>query len=291
LLSKENYSVVLKPASITRIGLVQTFLASAFVIWLIFFPSSGRNFAWPIVPELSAMFIGAGFLIRAYLGYHLWREKYWYRLRWQAWGNYAFLAVLLVATFWHVDEMNWSSNIWVAHIWVLAYIGEPLLLPLYEPRGEAAKAPIPDALKEGPVFPGLKRVLLVGYVVGVSLGLLLFIHPAFMDTRWAWALDPFDARIMAAFPIMAGLWALHGYLAEDWAEIKLGVMGILILNAGLFAIWLFNLPRFDFSRENVYQTGILTGAFALLLAFYTFRQERAKAGRPASPDQAAAQGE
>jgi len=274
--------MVPKPQSITLVGIVQTLLASAFVIWLIFFPSSGVNFAWPISPEPSAMFIGAGFLIRAYLGYHLWRERHWYRLRWQVWGNYAFLAVLLVGTFWHVNEMNWFSNIWIAHVWVVAYIVEPLVLPLYEPRGEAAKAPIPDDLQEGPIFPGLKRILLAAYVVGISLGLLLFIHPAFMNTRWAWALDPFDARIMAAFPIMAGLWALYGYLAKDWAEIKSGVLGILILSGGLFAIWLFNLPRLDLGRENVYQTGIITGAFAVLLAYYYIRQERAKPGQAAA---------
>lgn len=267
--------MVLKPSSITRVGVVQTFLAAAFVIWLLFFPSSGANFAWPIIPEFSAMFIGAGFIIRTYLGYHLWRQKYWYKLRWQVWGNYAFLAVLLLATFWHIDEMNWFTNIWIAHIWVVAYIVEPLILPLYEPRGEAAKAPLPDELKEGPIFPGLKRVLQVAFVVGVSLGLLLFIHPQFMDTRWAWQLDPFDARIMGAFPIMAGLWALYGYLADDWADIKLGVLGILLLNVGIFGMWLYNLPQFDLARENVYQTGIFTGLFALLLAYYYYRQERA----------------
>jgi hypothetical protein len=280
--------MVLKPASITRVGIVQTFLAASFVIWLLFFPSSGRDFAWPIAPELSAMFIGTAFIIRTYLGYHLWRQKYWYKLRWQVWGNYGFLAVLLAATFWHVGQMNWFSNIWVAHIWVLAYIAEPLILPLYEPRGEEAKAPIPDHLKEGPIFIGLHRILLVSYVVGIALGLLLFINPEFMDTRWPWALDPFDARIMAAFPIMGGLWALYGSRAKDWAEIKLGVLGILIFNAALFAVWLFNLPQYDFGRENVIQYGIITGVLALLLGYYYVRQERARPDQQSAPETATA---
>lgn len=280
--------MVLKPATITRVGIVQTFLAASFVVWLLFFPSSGRNFAWPIAPEQSAMFIGAAFIIRAYLGYHLWRQKHWYKLRWQVWGNYGFLAVLLVATFWHVDEMNWHSNIWIAHIWVLAYIVEPLVLPLYEPRSVEARAPIPDHLKEGQIFIGLKRTLLVGYVIGVALGLLLFIHPEFMDTRWPWALDPFDSRIMAAFPVMGGLWALYGYLADDWAEIKLGVLGILIFNAALFVVWLYNLPRYDFGRENVIQYGIITAVLALLLGYYYLKQERARPERLASAEATAA---
>lgn len=268
--------MVLKPASITRVGIVQTFLASAFVVWLIFFPSTGPDFAWPIRPELSAMFIGTAFIIRAYLGYHLWRQKYWYMLRWQVWGNYGFLAIILLGTFWHVGEMNWFTNIWVAHIWIVAYIFEPLVLPLYEPRGEEARAPIPDHLKEGPILPGLKSALVVGYVVGIALGLLLFINPEFMNTRWPWALTPFDSRIMAAFPIMGGLWALYGYLAKDWAEIKLGVLGILILNAALFLVWLYNYPQYDFARENVIQYGIITAVLALVFGYYYVKQERAK---------------
>jgi hypothetical protein len=277
--------VLRKPAAIRRIGIVQTILASSFVIWLLFFPASAANFAWPVVPELSAMFIGAGFIARAYLGVYLWREPYWHGLRWQVWGNYAFLAVLLVATFWHVHEMNWSSNIWVAHIWVLAYIIEPLILPLYEPRGEEAAASLPPELQQGAIFEGLKRVLLVGFVVAFALGLLLFINPEFMDTRWPWPLNPFDARIMAAFPILTGLWALYGYRAVDWAEIKRGVAGCLLFTTALFLVWAYNLVlgRFEASRENILAFGLVTGVFAILLGYYMIRQERAR-----RPDQSLA---
>jgi len=105
----------------------------------------------------------------------------------------------------------------------------------------------------------------VGYVIGIALGLVLFSHPEFMKTRRPWALEPFDSRIMAAFPIMGGLWAHYAYLANDWAEIKFGVLGIFILNASLFVVWFLNLPRYDFARENVIQYGIITAALAVLL--------------------------
>jgi hypothetical protein len=271
--------MVLKPASITRVGVVQTILASIFVVWLLFFPGRGVDFAWPIRPEVSAMFIGAGFIVRAYLGVHLWRQRYWYALRWQVWGNNAFLAVLLLATFWHIDQMNWSSSIWVAHIWVLAYIIEPLTLPLAVPRGEQATAPLPEHLREGPVFEGLRRVLMVGFVTGVSVGLLLFVNPEFMDTRWPWPLDPFDARILGAFPILGGVWALHGYLGTDWAEIKAGVLGAMLLTTSFFAVWLYNLRSFDPARVNIIPFGVVTALFSLLLVFYYYKQERSRPTR------------
>ncbi len=75
----------LKPKAISTVGLVQVILTTSFVIWLLFFPSTGDNFAWPVVPRMTAMFIGASFIARAYLGYFLWRERHWYRLRWQVW--------------------------------------------------------------------------------------------------------------------------------------------------------------------------------------------------------------
>jgi len=271
--------MVAKPTAITRVGIVQTILAASFVIWLLFFPSKGTNFAWPIHPELNALFIGAGFIMRTFLGIQLWRQKYWHRLRWSVWGNYAFLAVLLVATFWHIEEMNWSSNIVVAHIWVIAYIVEPLVLPLFEPRSPEAKASLPAELRQGPIFIGLKRVLLAIFVYSVALGLLFFINPAFMDTRWPWPLNPFDSRIMAAFPILAGLWALYGYLADDWAEIKSGVHGMLMFSTALFVIWLINVGQFDPARKNGPQFGIIIGLTALTLAYYTYRQERARPDR------------
>ncbi len=117
-----------KPRSITLIGIVQILLAASFVIWLVLFPAKGELFAWPIKPTFTAIFIGVGFLARTFIGYFLWREKSWPRLRWQVLANYAFLVVIFLATYWHIDEMNWSSSLLVAHIWVLAYTIEPIML-------------------------------------------------------------------------------------------------------------------------------------------------------------------
>lgn len=269
-----------KPSSISRIGLVQVLLAGSFVVWLLFFPSTSGNFAWPIIGRQTAMFIGAAFIVRAYMGVHLWRQKHWYRLRWQMWGNYGFLAVIMLATFWHIESMNWASNIVVAHIWVIAYVFEPLMLVLVEPRGERANEPVPPELREGPIFAGLKWVCAAGFIIGIAIAGLLLINPAFMDTRWPWPLDTFDARIMAAFPALVALWAAHVYFARDWVEAKAGVLGLVLFAAGQFVVWLINLPTYDLSRNNVWTFGIIFGLFAIVLAFYYWRQERAAARTP-----------
>jgi len=264
--------------------LVQVLLAASFVVWLLFFPGTGGNFAWPVTPRMTAMFIGAGFIVRLFIGYFLWRETYWYRLRWQRWGNYAFLAFILLATLWHVDEMNWHSDIIVAHIWVIAYIAEPLILPLLEPRRPAGTEPYPAEERKGPVLVGLQRLAAFGLVSSVTVGGLMVMNPVFMDTRWPWALDPFNARIMAAFFALTALWCVTIYLAQDWAEVRMAELGLAIFAVSQFAVWLVNLGQFDPRRENIAAYGIGFGIFAILFIYYYWKQERlAASARAAEP--------
>ncbi|HLE13529.1 MAG TPA: hypothetical protein VI776_02190 [Anaerolineales bacterium] len=267
--------MVVKPSSITRIGFVQVILAATFVVWLVLFPDTGVNFAWPIAPRFTAMFIGAAFMVRTFIGYFLWREKTWNRLTWQMWGNYAFLIVVFLATFWHIDEMNWKANIIVAHVWVIAYLVEPLILPLVEPRGAHRNPPQLPEDRRGPIFTGLKRVMVAGLVVSVTMVALMFLNPLFLDTRWPWALDPFDARIMSAFFALTSLWCVTVYFAEDWGEIRLAVFGLSIFAVAQFLVWLVILPQLDPARPNIYSYGVGFGLFAVLLVYYSVRQELA----------------
>lgn len=268
-----------KPRSITGIGVVQFFLALTFVVWLLFFPDTGLNFAWPVRSRLTAMFIGASFILRTFLGYHLWRGKYWYRVRWVVWGNFAFLGTIFIATFWHIDEMNWRTNIVMAHVWVLAYIVEPVVLPFVEPHGPESHAPIPPELAEGPLLPGLKNNFIGVAIVGATLGGLMLLNPAFLDTRWPWALDAFDARIMAAWPIGWAVWAGTLYYAKDWVEAKMGVQGLLLFLSSHLGVWAITLSQYDPARHNRLTFGILVGALLILLAYSYWQQERARAAR------------
>jgi hypothetical protein len=264
-----------KPRSLNGVGIVQVLLATSFVIWLVFFPSTGVNFAWPIMPALSAMFIGVSFIARDYLGFHLWREKEWWRLRWQVWGNLGFLAVIFVATFWHIDEMNWTTNIIVAHIWVLAYAIEPLMLILIEPRGEEADGPLLPELLEGPIFRGLKVIMGILFIYGVIIWAVLFINPEFANTRWPWPLTEFDARIMSAFAMLAALWALRVYFFEDWALAKLAVRGLLIYGIALLVFFFVTVSQYGPTNRESF--GIVTALFVAIVGYYYWRQEKAVA--------------
>jgi hypothetical protein len=267
------------PRSLRTLSIGQFTLAFIFLLWLLFLPNGGPTFAWPVEPRLTAVFIGTSFLLRVFIGICILRAKDWFRLRWVVWGNYAFLTVILVATFWHVGEMNWRTNILLAHIWIIIYIFEPLVLPFLGPYGPETVAPVPAEKSEGPILVGLTRVLIGMVMVTTTIAGLLVISPQFIDTRWPWPLDPFDARIMAAWPAAVAVWCATMALGPDWAEIKMGMQALILYTIALFVAWLVTVPLFDMTRNNFWTYGIGLGVMAILLVYYYWRQEQRRPQR------------
>jgi hypothetical protein len=280
-----------KPKGFNRVGTIQCFLAAFFVLWFLILPDKGKYFAWPVVPELTALFLGAGFILRSYFGYHLWRDKDWYTLRWSLFGDYAFLGVLFITTWWHVSEMNWnlqgvSSNVRIfsliiTHVWILAYTFEPLTVFLLHPRDAEAEAPLPDELSEGELLPALKSVLVAMFYLGAAFWSLLFFTPEFANTRWPWELNAFDARIMSAWFAGVAVWSITMYFMKDWVEVKMGVRAILLFLMGLLVVWLLALPRYPLDHTEIAakQGVVFTVALAVMVAWLSFaywKQEQAQ---------------
>lgn len=279
-----------KPKGFDRVGIIQCFLAAFFVLWFLILPSDGKYFAWPVVPELTAMFLGAGFILRSYFGYHLWRDKYWYSVRWSMFGDFAFLSVLFITTWWHVQEMNWHlegvSNglrifsLIITHVWILAYTFEPLTVFLLHPRDAEANAPVPAQLSEGEILQSTKSVLIAMFYLGAALWALFFFTPEFANSRWPWPLNPFDSRIMSAWFAGVAVWSVTMYFMKDWAEVKMGVRAILLFLSGLLAVWLLASWRYPLNdtpiaaRQNwIYLSVLAIMAGWLLFAYW--KQEQA----------------
>lgn len=280
-----------KPRGFNRVGIIQCFLAAFFVLWFLILPEQGKYFAWPVVPELTAMFLGAGFILRSYFGYHLWRDKHWYTVRWSMFGDYAFLSVLFVTTWWHVTEMNWDLqgvspgvrifSLVITHVWILAYTFEPLTVFLLHPRHAEAEAPLPPALSEGELLPPLKSVLVAMFYLGAAFWALLFFTPEFANTRWPWELNPFDARIMSAWFAGVAVWSISMYFMKDWVEVKMGVRAILLFLVGLLAVWLFASWRYPLNHTAIASRQAVVYAVALgvmvaWLSFAYWKQEQAR---------------
>jgi hypothetical protein len=280
-----------KPKGFNRVGIIQCFLAAIFVLWFLFFPQYGTYFAWPVVPGLTALFLGAGFMLRSYFGYHLWRDKYWYTVRWSMNGDFAFLGILFITTWWHISEMNWDLqgvgnglrifSLVIVHVWVFAYTFEPLVIFLLHPREKDAHDPIPANLSEGGIQPVMKNALAAIFLFGAALWALLFFTPEFANLRWPWELNPFDSRIMSAWFAGSSVWAVTMYFMKDWAEIKVGVRALLFFILGLLAVWMIASPRYELNHTEIagrqgLAFGFALGVIAVWLVFAYWKQEQAR---------------
>ena len=263
--------------SYRNVGLTQFLLAAGFVIWLVFLPGLASHFAWPIGSRLSSMFIGACFALRAFEGWHMWRQHDWSRIRWMSWGTLAFLVFIFAATYWHIDLMNWQPFNIATVIWMIAYTAEPVVVPFVEPRGARDASPTPP---DGPQLSvGLQNLLTVLMVIAAAVFGAFFINPAkFITNYWPWPLTAFDARIASSFFAGIVLWAARMKLAAHWSEVRLGILGLMLFFGAHFLIWIFNfvIGQFDPARTiAVWVYGIINGLLAAALLVLYLQNERA----------------
>ena len=259
-------------------GFLGAVAAGAFSVWMFVFPDTvPRYFAWDVQPRYAQAFIGAGYLFRTAFFLYVMRQPDWLRLRWIVWGNLAFTGTLLLATYWHVDQFNWNPfQTPLAHIWIVLYIFEPIAMLYLIPRG-ALRAAAPTT--GGPLLDAFRKFLIL--VTGLLLmnGLLLVINPEFAATRWAWELNPLDARIIAAWFLGWSIWCGTMAFARDWDEIR-AAAALFILNGLALAatILIFRdgfIPGRGTPAGYMLGVGLMTG---LMILFFLLQERRR--GRP-----------
>ena len=142
-----------------------------------------------------------------------------------------------------------------------------------------AEAPVPANLSEGPILKNTKWMLLALFYLGTIMFGLLFFDPTFANFRWPWDLNAFDSRIMSAFAAGAGAWAAGMYFRKDWAEIKVGFLGITLFNTALSAmsiITFFTTSWWVPGRHNAWTFILGMFTYAILLWYCYWKQETSR---------------
>ena len=192
-------------------------LGAAFVI-LFFFPAqSCMLWGWTIPTNMSAMFMGGGYLSGAVFFTRAWRSPEWHRLGPGIVSTTVFATMLGIATFIHWGSFNHDHVSFLA--WLLLYTSTPLLLPWLWVRNRRhdPRTPAPgERLVPGP----LRAVLATMGAAQLAFALTLFARPSLFTDRWPWPLDTVSARSLAGFAAFPAVTYLAFAVERRWSALR-----------------------------------------------------------------------
>lgn len=217
-------------------------LVAAFIILYLFPNDSGRLFAWPIKPPMSAMMLGATYLGGAYYFTRVVLAKRWHTVQLGFIPVTAFASLMGIATLLHWEKF--SHGKFAFELWALLYFGLPFVIPAvwYLNQRASRGSWMPD---ERRFSSGLR--LAIGMIGGVLLAgsTVLLVFPAWMIPVWPWTITPLTARVLAAMFILPGLVGLGVAFDGRWSSAS------TIFQAQALAILLF-LAAMAYNRGEIH---------------------------------------
>ncbi|MGZ4508142.1 MAG: hypothetical protein ACXVX8_12090 [Blastococcus sp.] len=193
------------------------FLVLAFVV-LFFWPSdTGRLFAWPITPPLTAMILGSVYLGGAYFFVRAARATRWHTVK----GGFppvaTFATLMGIATVLHWGKFTHSHvAFW---LWVALYFTTPFLVAGVWVVNRRFEDRAPDD-RDVAVPPVMGRVIGAIGVLAACTSAVLFLLPARAIALWPWTLTPLTARVMGAI-FALGIAAIGAFRESRWSAVRI----------------------------------------------------------------------
>jgi hypothetical protein len=247
-------------------------LVAAWVVLFLFPGETPDAWAWTIEPDLTPVFMGAGYGAGAYFFFRTFRAERWHPSSVGFLSAAVFAALMLVATLIHWDKFNHGDAPFLAALafygWVAIYIASPFVVFALWRANERTdpREPAPGE----PLVPGwvlrLARVFGVGAAFAAAL---FFVSPETAMDVWPWELTPLTARVLACFTAEVGVAAL--LLSNDarWGSWRLLVETFILATVLLIVGAGFHFGDFDAADVTTWlYLGGLAGSGLALLALY-----------------------
>ena len=246
---------------------------------------TAEAWAWTIRPELTPIFLGAGYGAGAYFFLRTFMSRQYHPSAAGIFGAAFFAALMLIATVIHWDRFNHGHaplvGAMVFYGWVGVYAVSPfvVLALWWRNRRTDPGTPAPgEAIVPAPV----RRTAQVVGAGALAAAAVFFLAPERAIDVWPWDLTPLTARVLGSFTAQVGVGALLLSLDRRWSAWKLIVQTFLVATAlllvGAIRAWE------DFHTGNVmtylYVGGLVAGDIALLLLYRSM--SRQEAARPAA---------
>jgi hypothetical protein len=270
------------------LAVVNVALLFAFLVLYLFPQTTRTNFAWDIQPNLTAVFMGAGYISGAYMFLFAIFGKKWHRAKNSIPPVSTFAAVMLVVTLLHYDRFIHGNLGFI--LWLIIYIITPFLVPWLWFHNRVTDPGTLDARDR--VVPRWVRGLagLIG-IASLLFWIVNFIVPTLLIGIWPWKLTPLTARTLCAWGMLISVGGLVMYFELRWSAWRYNIQAIALWQV-LMVIGSI-LHRQDFNNGsliNPYFIAILIilGALVLLTVWmeYTISHQAlaTQAPRPASPE-------
>lgn len=248
-------------------------LAVAFAILFIVPDRTEEFFAWTIQPDMTPIFMGAGYGTGAYFFYRVATVDEFHRVSHVFPGITAFVWFMGVATFLHWENFNHDHVSFLA--WTFLYVVSPVLVPAIWilNRRTDPKVLGPDIVRIPRVIRGISGVTGIALTVA---SLALFIEPQPLIDHWPWAVSPLTSRVLLGWFVLFGLTNLFVAIDERWAAARI-VAETQLIAFGLFIIGAFRAWD-DFDTANpvtwVFLAGFLLYLIALAVVYYAMETGR-----------------
>jgi hypothetical protein len=241
--------------------------------------------AWTIMPELTSIFLGAGYGAGAYFFLRTLLARQFHPSAAGIVGAALFATLMLIATLLHWDRFNHGDAPFVGAVvfygWVGVYIiSPPIMLALWSlNRRTDPGRPAPG---EAVVPLAVRRAAQAFAAAAFVAAVVFFLAPATAIDIWPWTLTPLTSRVLGSFTAQVGIGALLVSLEPRWSAWKLIVQTFFVATA-LLLVGAIRASD-DFERDNVmtyvYVGGLVAADLALLLLYRSMVRQEGASPRP-----------
>ena len=262
---------VLPLTRIVALGVILILLLAVVVLYLL--PdSTDQNFAWTVLPRMTAMAMGAGYLMGAYFFLRVLTGSRWHHFAAGYLPITAFTIGMALATILHLERFHQGQ--FNAILWEVVYALTPFLVPFIwyiQQRYE------PGTPEPGDVEVPLRFRQIVGLAgVGALLAsILIFLAPQLVMSIWPWTLTPLTARVLAGWLLLPAVGGIVLWREARWSGWRVLVETVTVASVFMLLAVLISWNDWQASNPLTWLLVLaMLGALVGMPALYFYMQSR-----------------
>jgi hypothetical protein len=252
------------------------FLVVASIMLFIWPQDTGKLFAWPVKPPMTAMMLAAAYMGGIYFFTNVLLVSRWHTIKTGFLPVFTFASLLGIATLLHWDRFTHTHPSFYA--WAGLYFTAPFLV-LATWWLNRSTDPILPTSGDVEMPKSLRWLVGVVGVITILIALFLFVQPDLMIAVWPWTLTPLTARVVGAMFSLPGIVGLGIAADRRWSA------ACIILQAQAFSILMILIAAArawgNFDPSNLASFLFIGGLVGLLVGIsvlYTVMETRRKRG-------------